>query len=96
MLMTLRVSGNPKGVEAFDPAVLKTIADRAVEHGVLRHRFYGTDDEVLVVDEWPDEASFRAFFDASPEIKDLMDEAGVTSEPTVEFWRELDTDDAIG
>jgi hypothetical protein len=96
VLMTLRVSGNPKGVEAFDPAVLKTIADRAVEHGVLRHRFYGTDDEVLVVDEWPDEASFRAFFDASPEIKDLMDEAGVISEPTVEFWRELDTDDAIG
>jgi len=96
VLMTLRVSGNPKGVEAFDPAILKTVADRAVEHGVLRHRFYGTDDEVLVVDEWPDEASFRAFFDASPEIKDLMSEAGVTSEPTVEFWRELDVDDAIG
>jgi quinol monooxygenase YgiN len=96
VLMTLRVSGNPKAIEAIDPAFLKNIADRGREYGVIRHRFYGTDDEVLVVDEWPDEESFRRFFDASPEIKDVMAEAGVTTEPTIEFWRELDTDDAVG
>ena len=96
VLMTLRVSGNPKAVEATDPDLLTTIANRAREYGVLRHRFYGTDDEVLVVDEWPDEASFRAFFEASPEIKGVMDDAGVTAQPTIEFWRELDVDDAIG
>ena len=96
VLMTLRVSGNAKAVEAIDPAFLKNIADRAREHGLLRHRFYGTEDEVLVVDEWPDEDSFRRFFEASPEIKDLMAQAGVTTEPTIEFWRELDTDDAVG
>ena len=96
VLITLRVSGNPKEVEAIDPAILKPIADRAVDYGVLRHRFYGSEDEVLVVDEWPDEASFRAFFEASPEIKDVMAKAGVTTEPNVEFWRELDVDDAIG
>jgi len=95
VLMTLRVTGNPKGVEATDPAELKMIGDRAREHGAIHHRFYGTDTEVLVVDEWPDEASFQAFFDASPEIKGIMDRAGVTSAPKIEFWRVLDVDDAF-
>jgi hypothetical protein len=95
VLMTLRVSGDPKGVEATDPELMRTIADRAREHGVIRHRFYGSDDEVLVVDEWPDETSFQAFYDASPDIKTIMDGAGVTSAPKIEFWRPLDVDDTI-
>jgi len=96
VLMTLRVSGNPKGIEGSDLAQLKLIGDRAIEAGCMRHRFYGSDDEVLVIDEWPDEASFQAFFDGSPEIKGVMDDAGVTSAPTIEFWRALDTGDEIG
>ena len=66
VLMTLRVSGDPKAVEATDPDVLKTIIDRAKEYGVISHHFYGTDNEILVVDEWPDEASFQKFFDVQP------------------------------
>jgi len=97
VLMTLRVTGNPKGIEATAPQTLKAIVDRAKAHGVIRHRFYGSDNEILVVDEWPDEASFQAFFDESgAEIKGLMDNAGVTSAPSVEFWRALDVDDAVG
>lgn len=95
VLMTLRVTGDPKGVEATDPAVLKMIGDRGREFGAIHHTFYGSDTEVLVIDEWPDEASFQAFFDASPEIKGVMDAAGVTSAPTIEFWRVLDTDDSF-
>ena len=49
----------------------------------------------LVVDEWPDEKSFQAFYEASPDIKTIMDNAGVTAAPTIEFWRPLDVDDAI-
>jgi heme-degrading monooxygenase HmoA len=96
VLMTLRVSGDAKAIEAFDQDRLKTISDRARSHGLIRHRFYGSDSEVLVIDEWPDESSFQAFFDASPDIKELMDSAGVTSQPTVEFWRPLDVEDAVG
>jgi quinol monooxygenase YgiN len=95
VLMTLRVSGNPKAIEATDPDLMKTVAARGREYGVIRHRFYGSEDEVLVVDEWPDEASFQAFFDASPEIKEFMDAAGVTAAPQIDFWRPLDVDDAI-
>ncbi|MCW2795774.1 hypothetical protein [Nocardioides sp.] len=94
--MTLRVPGDPKGVEATDPAILQTVVDRGKAMGCLAHHFYGNGTEVLVIDEWPDEESFRKFFDASPEIKGVMDNAGVTSAPTIEFWRALDTSDGFG
>jgi hypothetical protein len=48
------------------------------------------------VDEWPDEASFQAFFESTPEIKGIMDAAGVMTPPTIEFWRPLDTEDNVG
>ena len=44
VLMTMRVSGDPKAVEATPPEVMQTIIDRAKEHGVISHHFYGTDD----------------------------------------------------
>ena len=96
VLMTLRVSGDPKGVEATDPMLLETIVDRAKSYGLISHHFYGTADQVLVVDEWPDEASFQKFFDSSPEIKDVMDRAGVTAAPEITFWRHLDVNDDVG
>ena len=39
VLMTLRVSGDPKAVEAADQAVLRAVADRGREYGVMRPRF---------------------------------------------------------
>jgi hypothetical protein len=95
VLMTLRVSGDPKEVEATDPDVLKTIIARAKEHGVISHHFYGSDKEILVVDEWPDEASFQKFFDASPDVGELMQRAA-TGEPAISFWHHLDTHDDVG
>jgi hypothetical protein len=51
--------------------------------------------EVLVVDEWPDEASFQAFFAASPEIQDVIAAAGPSGPPEITFWTKLDTGDEI-
>lgn len=96
VLMTLRVSGDPKGVEATDPAVLDAVVERAKSFGVISHHFYGTDTEILVVDEWPDEESFQRFFESTPEVKDMMDRAGVVAPPTIEFWRHLDVSDDVG
>ena len=99
VLMLLRVKGDATKVEQItkdDPAMLKTIVERAKSHGLIRHRFFGTADEVIVVDEWPDEASFQKFFNASPEIETLMAAAGVTTPPEITFARQLDVDDAFG
>ena len=101
VIMTLRVQGDPKKVEqlaADDPGKLSGIAEAAKGHGAIGHRFYGSDDGwILVLDEWPDEQSFRSFYDHhSHEIGSVMEEAGVTSEPEIRFWRKLETNDDIG
>ena len=98
MIMTLWTPGDPEKLEQYaseNKEQLQSILERAKEHGLIAHRFYGTDGQIMVVDEWPDAASFQAFFDASPDIKGIMDNAGVTSAPTIEFWRVLDVDDAF-
>jgi hypothetical protein len=51
----------------------------------------------MVIDEWPDEQSFQTFFDSQQDaIGPLLQQAGVTMEPQVRFWRVLDTRDKIG
>jgi len=96
VLMTMRVHGDPKSVEHEDKALMKSIAERGKEHGVISHHFYGSDDEVLVIDEWPDEESFQRFFEATPEIQGIVQRAGATAAPDVMFWHHLETGDDIG
>src|SRR5580700_9356967 len=74
---------------------LLEIAGRAKAAGAISHQFYSSvaGDELLVVDEWPDAESFQRFFEASGDIREMMAEAGVTTEPQVNFWTKLDTPD---
>jgi len=101
VIMTLRAKGNPNELErlAVEKAdTMRSLTDRAKEHGVIAHRFYGSDDGwIMVVDEWPDPQSFQAFFaSVQDEVDPLMQAAGVTTEPEVTFWRKLETGDDIG
>jgi len=95
VLMVLRVTGDPKGVEATDPEVFKRVVDKAVGMGALKHKFFTNGSEILVVDEWTDVESFQAFFSSTPEVPEIMAAAGVTTEPTVEFWQPMAVDDAL-
>lgn len=101
VMMTLWIKGDPNKLEEIarsDPDRIRTIAERGKEHGLIAHRFYGSDDgQILVVDEWPDEQSFRTFFGQQQEhIQPLMQEAGVTAEPSIVIWRKLETGDEVG
>ena len=100
VIMTFRAAGDPDELErraAADPDAMRSIADRAKEHGLIAHRFYGAEGQIMVVDEWPDPESFQRFFEANrAKIGPLMAEVGATSEPEVTFWRELDTHDQVG
>lgn len=101
VLMTFRIKGDPTLLEkhtAEDPDAVGAIAEMAKEHGLIAHRFYGSDDgHIMVLDEWPDAESFQRFFEANHEqIEPLMAAAGATGEPEVTFWRELDTHDKVG
>jgi hypothetical protein len=101
VLVTILVRGDAAKLEqiaADDPGRMQAISEQGRKAGATSHRFYATDDgDVMVVDEWPDAASFNGFFQAmESEIGPLMQEAGVTSEPVVRFWRKLETLDDIG
>ena len=96
VLMTARFAIDANRLEAVAKAnsdSLRRIVQSAREHGLISHRFYGSDDAVLVVDHWPDEASFRAFYAATPDIGKLMTEAG--AEPQISFYRPLAVDDVV-
>ena len=99
VIMTFRVAGDPDKLEqlaAEKGDVLRGIADRAKEAGVIAHRFYGSDGQIMVVDEWPDPESFHRFFEAErAEIEPMMQQVA-TGEPEITFWRKLDTRDDIG
>jgi hypothetical protein len=100
VIMMLWMQGDPAAVEQYEaenPGKLAAIRDHAVEHGLIAHRFYGTDGQILVVDEWPDEESFHGFFShVQGEIGPVMQAAGVTSEPKPVFWRKLESGDDYG
>jgi heme-degrading monooxygenase HmoA len=100
VIATVRFSGDPASFEqqaAEHADAIGRIMDVAKRHGLIAHRWYGTDGQYMAVDEWPDADSFNAFFnEAQPEIGPVMQAAGVTSPPDVTFWRTLDIDDAVG
>jgi heme-degrading monooxygenase HmoA len=97
--VTLRVKADGSRLEemaAADTSLFSSVSARGAEQGATYHRFYASDSEVLVFDEWPDEESFRKFFESSPEIADIMQNSGVTTQPEITFWRKLELGDDIG
>jgi quinol monooxygenase YgiN len=101
VIMTLQVAGDPAKVEEYAAANeerMQEILEAAKGHGLLAHRFYGTDDgKIMVVDEWPDAESFEAFFaEQQEQINPIMEAAGAAGEPEVNFWRRLEAHDEYG
>jgi len=99
VIVTLRVSGDPKAAEELfqgDPERIERIMAIAKSHGLIAHRFYGSEGKIMVIDEWPDAESFHAFFaEGEPEIGPVM-QAVATSEPEIVVWTKLDTRDDFG
>jgi hypothetical protein len=99
VIVTLRATGDPKALEQAaksDPERMERILGAAKEHGLIAHRFYGSEGKVMVIDEWPDPESFQTFFSAMEAEIGAMMQAALTSEPEVVFWTKLDTGDDVG
>ena len=100
VIMTLWTRGDPAKLEQFaseNREQMQAILERAKEHGLLAHRFYGSEGQLMVVDEWPDADSFQRFFDgAQDEIAPIMGAAGAQDDPGITFWRKLETHDDYG
>ncbi len=101
VIMTLEVRGDPKGLEQFanqNRDKMQAVLEAAKQHGLIAHRFYGSDDgRLMVLDEWPDRQSFESFFrEQESQIRPMMEAAGATSEPQASFWNQLATHDEFG
>ena len=101
-IMTLEVVGDPEALEQFasdNRDKMEAVLEAAKQHGLIAHRFYGSDDggRVLVLDEWPDRQSFESFFrEQESEIRPMMQAVGAASEPEASFWNLLATHDEFG
>ena len=99
ILVTLKVPADSDKLVQYtkdNPDALTNIVEKAKTYGVISHRFYASGGDVMVVDEWPDEDSFQAFFAASsPEIQEAMAAAEASAPPEITFWTKLDTGDEI-
>ena len=96
VFMTMKVQGDPDKMRAIskdNPELFPGVATRGREYGALHHQFLVNGDTILVLDEWADEESFHKFFEASPEIRQIMADVGVTTEPEITFWERLDIGD---
>src|SRR4051794_6311847 len=102
VIMILNIEGDPKALEQFaseNQEKMQTVLEAAKGHGLIAHRFYGSDDgaRMMVLDEWPDRQSFETFFrEQATEIGPMMEAVGVTTQPEPTFWHELATHDAFG
>ena len=101
VIMVLTLNGDGSKVEEFaaaNPDKMEGIRNKAVERGLIAHRFF-TDDSgrVLVVDEWPDKESFQQFYDETQEeIGAMMGGVGLSPGGEPQFLRVLESQDKYG
>jgi len=97
VLVLLKISGNPDDLERYAKGpgaeVMRRIGEAGKAAGAKSHLFAGGDNEVLVVDEWPDEQTFQTFFAGQAEIADVMRDGGAQGPPQISVYRMLDTPD---
>ena len=99
VIMLQWATGDPRRFEEYvaqNPEGIPEIVAIAKEHGLIAHRFYGSEGQILIADEWPDEESFVRFAEAAQSrIEPMFEAVGATFEaPT--FWRKLETHDEVG
>lgn len=98
--MTLRVSVDPAAFEkqaAEQAALIGEIMEIAKSNGLIAHRWFRGENEVMAVDEWPDAASAQAFLGgAEAKIGPFMASCGVTSPPEMKIWDKVDLADTFG
>ncbi|MCA1657595.1 MAG: hypothetical protein LC713_07825, partial [Actinobacteria bacterium] len=80
VLMTMVIPGDTNKFRAWiaeNGDQLPPISEAGKAAGAIHHRFAVGDGHVLVLDEWPDAASFQDFFDAhSEQIQGIMGASG--------------------
>jgi quinol monooxygenase YgiN len=96
VIMMMRAKADPAALEAWantNADRITRIADSGREAGCIHHMFTAAKDEIVIIDEWPDEASFKRFFESQQDIPNVMAAAGVKGEPQVTYLRKMSMPD---
>jgi hypothetical protein len=91
-----RFKADPNRLEQAFITHKQTLIDVSADgkaKGAIHHQFGAVDGEVIIVDEWPDEASFQSFFAGQQDIPKILAEVGVSEPPSFEIYRQLDSPD---
>ncbi|MCW2506850.1 MAG: hypothetical protein JWO79_5134 [Actinomycetia bacterium] len=96
VIVVMRVPGDPNTLEKHaqsNAELMQRISGDGKKAGAIHHAFAGGENEIVVIDEWPDGDSFMKFFQSQTEIPQLMQDGGATGAPEIAIYRKLDTPD---
>ena len=66
-------------------ADFEAVAEAARGAGATHHQWGFGQGEVVIIDEWPDAATFNRFFESQTKLGELMQAGGVQGPPTFEI-----------
>lgn len=93
IMVTARLTESPERVRKLageDSPRLRFIDKASKACGCTRHRYVTVDGEVWLVEEWESPERFEAFFDGTPEFRQLLEEAGFKGYPEdIRLWEPL-------
>ncbi len=96
VFVTVRVAADPAKAEAYaaaNAAFIQGISQEGKRRGAIHHRFFATDGEMMVFDEWESAEAFQKFFSENTDIPAVMAAAGATGAPEIKIWRVADMKD---
>jgi quinol monooxygenase YgiN len=99
VIMLQLAKGDPRRLEEYaaqNRELIQEIVAQAKAHGLIAHRFYGSEGQILIADEWPDEESFVRFAEAAGSQIEPMFQAVGASVERYTIWRKLETHDEVG
>ncbi len=95
VIARVRVKGDIKEIQQrYTPEVQALLERTGLPEGVLRHRTFATDGELIVVDEWERPEQFQAWIN-NPEVQRLLGEVA-DGEPEVTFAEQITFGDEVG
>ena len=71
-------------------SIMLAITEYGKSLGLLGHRMFANDGDLVVVDLWPSTEAFYTFFANSPQMEDFLGGAGVLGSPKITVLDSLD------
>ncbi len=96
VLVTVKIPGDTDAFRRYveeHGEAMAAITEEGRSRGAIHHRFAIGEGFILVLDEWDNPDSFRAFFEGNERIGEVMAASGAQGEPEITVAEAIDTVD---